>query len=85
MATETRITARQANQHLSRYLDQTEQGQEIIITRRGHPVAKLVPITAGSQSATPEQLRARSRLRAFLKQGLPVPARTVTRDDMHER
>lgn len=36
------ISLREANQHLSRYIDAVEQGDEIIITRRGKPVAKLV-------------------------------------------
>lgn len=31
-----------AKTHLSRLLDQVEQGEEVIITRRGKPVAKLV-------------------------------------------
>ncbi|MBI2467866.1 MAG: type II toxin-antitoxin system prevent-host-death family antitoxin, partial [Candidatus Rokubacteria bacterium] len=28
--------------HLSRYLDQVKSGQEVVITERGRPVAKLV-------------------------------------------
>ncbi len=35
-----------AKTHLSRLLDQVEQGEEVIITRRGKPVAKLVPVEA---------------------------------------
>ena len=35
------ITIREANQHLSRYVDDVQDGAEIIITRRGLPVAKL--------------------------------------------
>lgn len=30
--------------HLSRYLDQVKSGQEVVITERGRPVAKLVPL-----------------------------------------
>lgn len=33
-----------AKTHLSRLLDQVEQGEEVIITRRGKPVARLVRI-----------------------------------------
>lgn len=35
------ITIREVNQHLSRYVDDVQSGGEIIITRRGLPVAKL--------------------------------------------
>ncbi len=35
------INIREANQHLSRYIDAVQDGDEIIITRRGLPVAKL--------------------------------------------
>ena len=35
-----------AKTHLSRLLDQVERGEEVIITRRGKPVAKLVRIEA---------------------------------------
>lgn len=30
--------------HLSRYLDQVRGGQEVVITERGRPVAKLIPL-----------------------------------------
>ncbi len=32
-----------AKAHLSALLEQIEQGQEVLITRRGQPVARLVP------------------------------------------
>ena len=37
------VSIRDANQHLSRYLDRVEQGVEIIITRRGKPIARVLP------------------------------------------
>lgn len=40
----TVIDTYSAKTHLSRLLDQVEQGEEVIITRRGKPVAKLVPV-----------------------------------------
>jgi len=30
--------------HLSRYLDEVKSGQEVVITERGRPVAKLIPL-----------------------------------------
>ena len=38
-----RITAREANQSFSRILSEAEAGEEIVITRRGKPGARLVP------------------------------------------
>ena len=32
---EQRISLREANQHLSRYIEAVQKGQEIVITRRG--------------------------------------------------
>lgn len=38
------IGAFAAKTHLSELLDRVEAGEEIVITRRGAPVAKLVPL-----------------------------------------
>jgi prevent-host-death family protein len=37
------VGAFEAKTHLSELLDKVENGEEITITRRGHPVAKLIP------------------------------------------
>lgn len=39
------IGAFQAKTYFSSLLEQVEKGEEIIITKHGHAVAKLVPIT----------------------------------------
>jgi prevent-host-death family protein len=39
------IGVRELRQHASRYLEQVAAGDSIEITDRGHPVARLVPIT----------------------------------------
>jgi prevent-host-death family protein len=41
------IGAFEAKNRLSALLEQVERGEEVVITRRGKPVAKLVPIDAG--------------------------------------
>ncbi len=38
------VGAFEAKTHLSRLLDKVEQGEKITITRRGTPVARLVPV-----------------------------------------
>ena len=41
------IGAFEAKKRLGALLDQVERGEEIVITRRGKPVAKLVPAGPG--------------------------------------
>jgi prevent-host-death family protein len=41
------IGAFEAKNKLSALLDRVEQGEEIVITRHGRPVAKLVPTNGG--------------------------------------
>ena len=41
------IGAFAAKNRLGGLLDRVERGEEIVITRRGKPVAKLVPLTPG--------------------------------------
>jgi prevent-host-death family protein len=39
------IGVRELRQHASRYLEEVAAGESIEITDRGHPVARLVPVT----------------------------------------
>lgn len=54
------ITARDANQRFSKLLGQVEAGESFVITKRGVPVARLVPEPApdGKRRLTPAQLQA---------------------------
>lgn len=38
------VTTREAQHHLARVMQVVEAGEEVIITRRGKKVAKLIPI-----------------------------------------
>ena len=42
----THVTAFEAKNRLGRLLDRVSGGEEVIITRHGEPVAKLVPVRA---------------------------------------
>ncbi len=55
------ISLREANQHLSRYIEAVERGDEIVITKRGRPVARLVRVTEQRKLA-PEQEAALAHL-----------------------
>lgn len=43
------VTLADAKAHLSHLLDQVETGEEVIITRRGQPVARISPIVKPKQ------------------------------------
>ncbi|WP_428486880.1 type II toxin-antitoxin system Phd/YefM family antitoxin [Rhodopila sp.] len=71
------ITLFDAKNRLSALVDQVEEGQEVTITRRGKPVARLVPIPAqGSQGRNAvEKLRA-------LRQGIARRGEIFTWDQL---
>jgi prevent-host-death family protein len=52
---------------LSRYLERVKAGHEVLVTDRGRPVARLVPITAESHRGT--------RRERLVREGLLVPGR----------
>ncbi len=43
----TLVSLREARAQLSRLIDQAHAGQEIILTKRGKPVARLMPLRSG--------------------------------------
>ncbi|HVS66737.1 MAG TPA: type II toxin-antitoxin system Phd/YefM family antitoxin [Thermoanaerobaculia bacterium] len=45
----TEVTVHEAKTHLSRLLRRVAMGEEIVISRGGHPVARLVAIERGEQ------------------------------------
>jgi prevent-host-death family protein len=43
------VTVKETRQKLREILDRAQAGEEILIVRRGRPVAKLVPLQAGER------------------------------------
>lgn len=78
------ISIREANQHLSRYLERVEQGVEIIITRRGKAIARVLPIEAQPQLSE-AQRAARERIRNRMSRGYALGGTRVDRETLHER
>ncbi len=78
------ISLREVNQHLSQYINIVEKGNEVIITRRGKPIAKMVPLGSTS-TLTPQQEKGRKRLQALMKQGLSLKGESFKREQLHER
>lgn len=62
------VGAFEAKTHLASLLDRVEQGEELVITRRGRPVARLVPATGAADTRAAE---AATRLRA-LRRGVTL-------------
>jgi prevent-host-death family protein len=58
------VGAFEAKNKLSALLDRVEQGEEIIITRHGRPVARLVPSTEGIDRSQVQAALQRMRDRA---------------------
>ncbi len=85
------VTAREANQHFARILDAASRGEEVTITRRGKPVAKLVPVVemedpaaAAREAAEREAILARFE-EGFVGKRLDDWTRDELYDDRIER
>jgi prevent-host-death family protein len=64
VAAMTEVGAFEAKNKLSALLDQVEQGEEIVITRHGRPVARLVPANRGIDRGQAQAALQRMRDRA---------------------
>ncbi len=82
------IGIREAKMHLSKYLKAVREGREVIITDRGRPVGRIVPIQNSDLPIT-------SRLRQMEEQGLiqsiagkaqkKIPPLIPVSNDIHQR
>lgn len=73
-----------ANQEFSKLIKEVEQGQDFLITRRGRPVAKLVPHT-GDKAADPIWTSAYHRMITRLEQGASLGGLRIDRDVLYDR
>ena len=83
------VSAREANQHFSRLLDAAVDGEEVVITRRGVPVVRMVRVDDSNDDTARESERER-KLR-MAKEWLAWPGisggtqDTWTKDELYER
>lgn len=77
------VPARQANQAFSKLLAEAEAGEEIVITRRGIAVAKLVPVTA--RDAGSARQAAVRRMIARMERGARLGGIKVPREEIYQR
>ena len=74
------IGAFDAKTHLAELLDRVEAGEEIVITRRGKPVARLAPLAMTAQPA-PQELVARFQVS---REGVTKPPGMTLQDMIAE-
>jgi prevent-host-death family protein len=77
------VSAREANQHFSETLDRAVSGEAVVITRRGKPVAQLMPYNPATVSA--DRHVAWDRLIAHLEIGVRLGGEVSGRDDLYAR
>ena len=79
------VSAREANQQFARILRDVEGGAEFLVTRRGKPVARIVPVARpGERQLTPEQEAALERTRRRLEKGWDLGGGTFNRDELYD-
>lgn len=79
---EQRVSLREVNQHLARYVKAVEAGERIVITRRGRPIALLSPVPQQEKALSAAQEEALERL---LNQSYHLGGQAPSRDELHER
>lgn len=78
------VSLREVNHHFSQYIHSIEKGDEVIITRRGKPIVKMIALTQ-ERELTPQQGVSRKNLLSLMKKGLSLKGETFKRADLHER
>jgi prevent-host-death family protein len=77
------VSAHKASRCFLRLLEEAENGESVVITRRGTPVAVLSPYCRRPQED--ERERAIERVMRLMQNGLSLGGARLTRDEMHER
>jgi prevent-host-death family protein len=67
----TEVNVHEAKTHLSRLLRRVEAGEEILISRAGRPVARLVPARAGRGRRKPGRFVGQGRIADDFNAPLP--------------
>ena len=79
------LTLREANQTFSRCVREVEAGEEITITRRGLPVARIVPVRH-ERILSRDQEKALEQALKIMEEGWDLGiAHPLDRDALHER
>ena len=78
------VSAREANRSFSKLLQAVVEGEDVVITRRGKPVARLTPVE--SRVVDAERQAEIDRIIAHFREGVDLGAPVSwTRDELYER
>lgn len=75
---------REINHKFAQYIHSVEKGNQVIITRRGKPIAMITPLNNVVQ-LTRQQQKARKNLFSTMEKGFPLKGKVFNRDSLHER
>ena len=78
------VSLMKANQEFSKLIKEVERGEGFLITRRGRPVARLVPHTA-DRTADSGWAAAYKRMMARLDEGASLGGLRAEREDLYDR
>ena len=77
------VSLREANQNFSACVAEVEAGERLVLTRRGEPVAEIVPYTG--KKLDPEREAAWQEMKAIMEAGLDLGGTPFTYDERHDR
>lgn len=77
------IGLREADQAFARCIREVEAGEEITITRKGRPVARIVPVRR-KRILTSEQEGARAHAEAIMREGWDLGIGRFNRDELYD-
>jgi prevent-host-death family protein len=77
-----KISVTEAKGQLTELVRRTEAGDEVILTRHGHPVARLVPVRAAVDKASRRDLLEAARKSGSVK-ATPGPAAARSQDFLY--
>lgn len=78
------VPLRIANQKFSQLVQEVEDGREFLITRRGCPIAELVPHQS-DKTTDPNWNAAYRQMMTRLREGASLGGLKIDRDEIHER
>lgn len=79
------VSLREANQGFARLIREVETGQEVVITRHGAPVARLLPVRSTKRALTPEQEAAWERIQQQMREHpIDLGGRKFSRDELYD-
>jgi len=83
----TSVGIREAKIHLSHLLKKVRRGMEIVITERGNPVGKIVPLRRSSRSLAERisELEVRGLIEEKKSPSRPLPPPIPVEDDVAQK